>query len=290
MLLVNLALLALHLAPCPPKTTARTMVRTALFMQSDGGAAMEIIEEAKDEGMRKADEANDAAGAAARAAIEDTRKVAEASAAALRAEIDAADGKHAVATLLEKRGSLSPSGELAEALRKPPGTIAIIAQGAPIGAVSLGGFDLDDPVYLSGEFRRGGATAVCVDVTAESRLSEHSVKETAEEQQTALSDFPGPIPVIARGDFVDEVQLAQVAAHGATAVVLPLLLNGEEKTAALLAAAAELGLDALVRVGDEAEVEAAVRLGAACVCIGDAGVTRAEQLRQAPPRDSLVGP
>ena len=47
-----------------------------------------------------------------------------------------------------------------------------------------------------------------------------------------------------------------------------------------MAAAAELGLDTLVRVGDEEEVEAAVRLGASIVCVGDAGVPRANELRE----------
>ena len=279
-LLVNVALLGLHLAPCPPKM-AITMPRTAVAMQvNDGGESKEIMEDAKDELMEKFDEAADAAGAAARAAIADTRARAQAAVTALRAEIDAADGTHAVTKMLGKKGSLSPSGELADALRKPPGTIAIIAQGAPVEDVSLGGYDLDDPVYLSGEFRRGNAVAVCVDVTPELRLSAKAVKDTAQEQETAMGEFPGPIMVIARDNFVDEVQLAQVAADGATAVILPLLLNGEEQTGALMAAAAELGLDTLVSVGDEAEVEAAVRLGASCVCFGDSGVRRAEELRQ----------
>lgn len=279
-LLVNVALLGLHLAPCPPKM-AITMPRTAVAMQvNDGGESKEIMEGAKDELMEKFDEAADAAGAAARAAIADTRARAQAAVTALRAEIDAADGAHAVTKMLGKKGSLSPSGELADALRKPPGTIAIIAQGAPVEDVSLGGYDLDDPVYLSGEFRRGNAVAVCVDVTPELRLSAKAVKDTAQEQESAMGEFPGPIMVIARDNFVDEVQLAQVAADGATAVILPLLLNGEEQTGALMAAAAELGLDTLVSVGDEAEVEAAVRLGASCVCFGDSGVRRADELRQ----------
>lgn len=279
-LLVNVALLGLHLAPCPPKM-AITMPRTAVAMQvNDGGESKEIMEDAKDELMEKFDEAADAAGAAARAAIADTRARAQAAVTALRAEIDAADGTHAVTKMLGKKGSLSPSGELADALRKPPGTIAIIAQGAPVEDVSLGGYDLDDPVYLSGEFRRGNAVAVCVDVTPELRLSAKAVKDTAQEQESAMGEFPGPIMVIARDNFVDEVQLAQVAADGATAVILPLLLNGEEQTGALMAAAAELGLDTLVSVGDEAEVEAAVRLGASCVCFGDSGVRRADELRQ----------
>ena len=287
-LLVNVALLGLHLAPCPPKM-ALTMARTAVTMQvNDDGASREIMDDARDEAELKADKAADAVGAAARAAIADTRVRAEAAVTALRAEIDAADGTHAVTKILGKKGSLSPSGELADALRKPPGTIAIIAQGAQLEIVSLGGFDLDDPVYLSGEFRRGNAVAVCVDVSPEQRLSAKAVKDTVEEQQTAMGEFPGPILVIARDDFVDEVQLAQVAADGATAVVLPFQLNGEEQTGALMAAAAALGLDTLVRVGDEAEVEAAVRLGASCVCFGDSGVRRADELRQLLPEGVIT--
>ena len=48
-LLVNVALLGLHLAPCPPKM-AITMPRTAVVMQvNDGGESKEIMEDAKDE-------------------------------------------------------------------------------------------------------------------------------------------------------------------------------------------------------------------------------------------------
>jgi len=194
---------------------ALTMPRTAVTMQvNDDGASREIMDDARDEAELKADKAADAIGAAARAAIADTRVRAEAVVTALRAEIDAADGAHAVTKMLGKKGSLSPSGELADALRKPPGTVAIIAEGAQMEAVSLGGFDLDDPVYLSGEFRRGNAVAVCVDVSPEQRLSAKALKDTAQEQQTAMGEFPGPILIIARDDFVDEVQLAQVAADG----------------------------------------------------------------------------
>merc|ERR1719401_2928998 len=182
-LLVNLALLGLHLAPCPPKMP-HTVARAALTMQiNDGGESTEIMDGAKNEAEIKADKAADAAGAVVRAAIADTRARADAAVTALRAEIDAADGAHAVTKMLSKKGSLSASGELADALRKPPGTIAIIAQGAHVESVSLGGYDLDDPAYLSGEFRRGNAVAVCVDCTPGQGLSANAVKVTAAEQQ-----------------------------------------------------------------------------------------------------------
>lgn len=250
---------------------------------SDDGAMVEILDEAREADEVAADELADALGATARAAIGDTRARAESAVTALRAEVEAAGDAHAVSKALANKGSATVEAELVGELRKPPGTIAIIAAGAQATAVSMGGYDLDDPVYLSAQFREGGATAALVDLRPGEMLRESALRDTAAEQQTALGEFPGPLPILARGDFIDEMQLAQVAADGATAVLLSLHLNGEEQTGVLMAAAMALGLESVVRVGTDEEAQAAVRLGATAVCIGDAGLRRANELRETLP-------
>jgi hypothetical protein len=59
----------------------------------------------------------------------------------------------------------------------------------------------------------------------------------------AKGDFPGPLPILARLDVVDEVQLAKVAADGACAATLSLHLNGQERTKELMEAANGYGLE-----------------------------------------------
>lgn len=278
---VMLALLGLRApqAYLNPSTHPSTRHAALAMKISDDGAMVEILGEAREAEEVAADEAADNLGKAARAAIGDARVHAEAAVAELRAEVEAAGDAHAVSKALAGKGSVTVEAELVTELRKPPGTIAIIAAGAKATTISMGGFDLDDPVYLSAEFREGGATALLVDLRPGEILRENALRDTAAEQQTALGEFPGPLPIIARGDFIDEMQLAQVASDGATAVLLSLQLNGEEQTGALMAAATELGLESIVRVGTEEEVQAAVRLGAEAVCIGDAGLRLANEMR-----------
>jgi hypothetical protein len=69
----------------------------------------------------------------------------------------------------------------------------------------------------------------------------------------------------------------------AVGVVLPFALCGKEQTGALMACAAELGLEALVRVSDSAQLADALSLDAQMVVIGDCTLTEATELLAALP-------
>ena len=70
------------------------------------------------------------------------------------------------------------------------------------------------------------------------------------------------LPILAKGFFGDPAELAELQQLGADAVLL-LLRDLDDRTAAeLMAAARDLGLDALVEAHTAAELERAVRLGA----------------------------
>jgi indole-3-glycerol phosphate synthase len=74
----------------------------------------------------------------------------------------------------------------------------------------------------------------------------------------AASDLP-----LMRKDFVvDEYQVLEARAAGADAVLLIVAALGGERLAQLMAATSELGMDSLVEVHDEEEVETAVEAGA----------------------------
>lgn len=165
---------------------------------------------------------------------------------------------------------------LYKALKKPKGSMALLGEGSPQLGVSLGGYDLNDPTYLSQQFRTAGCSAVCVRVGGQHELTPTAVAETATEQARAAlflcvcrpaprraapsppahaapvprvpqshakGEYPGPLPIVARLDVVEEVQLAKVAADGARAAILSLHLNGPERTKALMQAAASYGLE-----------------------------------------------
>ena len=68
-------------------------------------------------------------------------------------------------------------------------------------------------------------------------LGPDALAKTVGEQDTAKGDFPSPLLVIARGDFVDELQLAAAAADGAKAVVLDMSLAEADRIKVCVCAA-----------------------------------------------------
>jgi indole-3-glycerol phosphate synthase / phosphoribosylanthranilate isomerase len=70
------------------------------------------------------------------------------------------------------------------------------------------------------------------------------------------------LPLLAKGFFREERELAELRAAGADAVLVLLRELDDRQAAALLAASSALGLDALVEVHDAAELGRAVALGA----------------------------
>lgn len=207
--------------------------------------------------------------------------------AAVRA--DAAEAVVALKAGLEA-GAFSPpsathKNTLYKALKKPKGSMALIGEGSPQSAITLGGYDLNDPKYLSQQFRTAGATAICVRIGGEHELTPTAVKETAAEQDTAKGEFPGPLPIIARTNFIDGVQLAKVAADGAQSAMISLHLNGPEATKALMEAAESYGLEPVLRVANAEEVASALELGAKVLCFGDCSLPQAGELLADVPKD-----
>jgi indole-3-glycerol phosphate synthase/phosphoribosylanthranilate isomerase len=74
-------------------------------------------------------------------------------------------------------------------------------------------------------------------------------------------------PLLAKGFFTEELHLLEAKTAGADAALLLLRDLDDERAAALLHYAGELGLDMLVEAHDEEELERAVRLGAPVIGI-----------------------
>ena len=247
----------------------------------------EVLDEAKAEEEQAFLEAMDAAAAKARSpeALEALRAAGVSTATALKAAVDADEG-HPVAKALSSAGK--QSGKVFKALKKPKGTLAVVGEGVGIDTVTMGGYDLNDPTYLSGQYRDGGCAAVLVrDMGYPDGLSADALTATANEQETARGEFPSPLPTISRAPLVDEIQVAAAKAAGAMAVVLPLNLNGAERTKELMDEAARLGLETLVRVTTADELTAACALETTMLVIGDANLEQAEQMLSDVPSGTL---
>ncbi|MEQ8833362.1 MAG: indole-3-glycerol phosphate synthase TrpC [Miltoncostaeaceae bacterium] len=77
------------------------------------------------------------------------------------------------------------------------------------------------------------------------------------------------LPLLRKDFLVDEYQLIEARIAGADAVLLIVAALEPERLAALITAASDLGMDALVEVHDEEEVETAVEAGAEVIGINN---------------------
>ena len=78
-----------------------------------------------------------------------------------------------------------------------------------------------------------------------------------------------PLPILRKDFIVDPYQLLEARVAGADAALLIVAALGRERLEELMAAAAEIGLDTLVEVHDDDEVETAVEAGAEIIGINN---------------------
>ena len=110
-----------------------------------------------------------------------------------------------------------------------------------------------DPARLSADFGRAGASAISI-------LVDERFGGSLDDLRAARS--AASLPLLAKGFFSTRDDLVELRAAGADAVLLLLRDLNDARAGSLLAAASELGLDALVEAHDAEELERAVRLGA----------------------------
>jgi indole-3-glycerol phosphate synthase len=77
------------------------------------------------------------------------------------------------------------------------------------------------------------------------------------------------LPLLRKDFVIDAYQVLEARAAGADAVLLIVAALGGDRLAELMAAASDLGMDSLVEVHDEEEVEAAVEAGAEVIGINN---------------------
>ncbi|GGM00040.1 indole-3-glycerol phosphate synthase TrpC [Deinococcus aerophilus] len=150
------------------------------------------------------------------------------------------------------------------ALRAPDASaLALIAE-VKRASPSQGAIAPLDPAAAARAYAQGGAAAISV-------LTEPRHFDGDREALLAVVDAVG-LPVLRKDFVVHPAMLREAAEWGAAAALLMVSVLGEA-TAGYLAAAHHLGLDALVEVHDEHELDVALAAGARIIGVNNRDLT-----------------
>jgi indole-3-glycerol phosphate synthase len=153
-----------------------------------------------------------------------------------------------------------PRNRLLQALRDPT-EIRIIAElkkGSPSRGVIAPDFD---PVGLALDYRRGGAAALSI-------VTERNYFYGSYDYVAPAVETTG-LPALCKDFVVDPYQLYHARWIGADGVLLIVRLHSKSALTNLLRLAGQLGLDCLVEVHDETELDVALAAGASLIGINN---------------------
>ncbi len=202
-----------------------------------------------------------------------------------RAEVARQKLKIPLAQLETQLAGAPPPRDFAAALRRP-GHVALIAEvkkASPSKGVLIERFD---PLALAHIYAANGAAAISV--LTDVRFFQGSLKylegiramEDGGWGMGVRNDSPtstprppspgtGPPPLLRKDFIFDPYQVYEARAYGADALLLIVAALDDRALAALLSLTHELGMQALVEVHDEAELERALAAGASVVGVNN---------------------
>jgi indole-3-glycerol phosphate synthase len=136
--------------------------------------------------------------------------------------------------------------------------IAELKKASPSKGVLVQDFN---PALLARQYRDGGASALSV-LTEEKYFF-------GRPEYLALARRESELPVMAKDFFIDRYQIYHAASMGADAILLIARLHPAQSLRTCLNTARQLGLDCLVEVHDEAELDIALQAGADIVGVNN---------------------
>jgi len=162
--------------------------------------------------------------------------------------------------LAEQRRDESESHRFHTALSRRDRTniIAEIKRASPSKGVIKGEIDV---AKLARSYAAGGAAAISV--LTEPEHFDGSISDLVAAVRTV------EIPVLRKDFIVDEYQIVEAAAAGASAILLIVAALSIKELRKLHAVAIEFGLDVLVETHDEAEMQTALEIGAAIIGVNN---------------------
>lgn len=136
--------------------------------------------------------------------------------------------------------------------------IAEIKKASPSKGILRGDFN---PVKIAITYQAGGASAISV--LTDERFFEGRLEYISKVKGNVS------IPILRKDFFIDEYQIYETVASGAEAILLiPDILSGAQMSK-FYNLAAELGLDCLVEVHNEEDIEKALAVGASIIGINN---------------------
>lgn len=169
-----------------------------------------------------------------------------------RMEVEELKSRWPLETLVE-RSSLNDRLSFRDALASPAKVkiVAEIKKASPSKGILLEDFD---PEELAARYRMGGAAALSV--LTEQNYFMGKIEYLQIAKQSAR------LPILCKDFIIDPYQIRLAAAKGADAVLLIVELLTRQQLAGFMQTATECGLDALVEVHSEGELEIALDSGA----------------------------
>ncbi len=169
--------------------------------------------------------------------------------------------QHKINQLMQGKLTVQSTKNFKQALIKPQlAVIAEIKRKSP----SEGEFDkIVDPVKLANTYIAGGADAISI--LTDQRFFGGHLDDLIQIAQAAQDNA---VPLLRKEFVIDEVQIAEAIISGANAVLLIVAALGN-KTKDLLNLVKQYGIDALVEINNQEELDIAINSGAEIIGVNN---------------------